>query len=232
MRLLLAEDEQDLSRAISAILKHNGYVVDPVYDGLTAIKHLDANHYDIVILDIMMPGADGIQVLKHFRERDDATPVIMLTAKAEIDDRVLGLDSGANDYLTKPFDMKELLARLRALLRTPAQPSAPAEDVSARERLTLGNLTLNLSSGELSTASGSCRLANKEFQMMELFLANANRLISADTLFEKVWGYDSDTEISVVWVYISTLRKKLGSLSANVRIRAARGMGYVMEEAK
>ena len=234
MRLLLAEDEQDLSRALCAILKHNGYTVDPVYDGLIAMKHLDANRYDIVILDIMMPGADGIRVLKHFREKDAATPVIMLTAKAEIDDRVLGLDSGANDYLTKPFDAKELLARLRALLRTPSASGTPdaGQNTASSEELHLGNLTLNKASGTLSTPSASMSLANKEFQMMEIFLANANRLVSAEQIFEKVWGYDSDTDISVVWVYISTLRKKLASLSADVRIRAARGLGYVMEEAK
>lgn len=221
MRLLLAEDEKELSGALKVILEHNHYAVDVVDNGIDAWDYLQADNYDGAILDVMMPGMDGITVLKKLRERGSALPVLILTAKAEIDDRVLGLDSGADDYLTKPFAMKELLARIRAITRRQKE----AKDVHLR----LGNLTLDQASFELSTDAGSVRLPNKEYQMLELLLANAGQVISAERLLERIWGYDSDAETGVVWVYISSLRKRLAGLSANVQIKSIRNQGYVLE---
>ena len=221
MRLLLAEDEKELSRALTAILKHNNYSVDAVYDGQEALDYLASENYDGVILDIMMPKADGITVLKTIRARGNNVPVLMLTAKSEIDDKVLGLDSGANDYMTKPFAAKELLARIRAMTRSNA---------AADTRLTCGNITLDRATCELSSPGGSFRLANREYQMMEMLMSNPRHLISTEHFMEKIWGYDSAAEINVVWVYISYLRKKLTALGADIQIKAARNLGYSLEE--
>ena len=220
MKLLLAEDERSLSRAIIHILEKNHYSADAVYDGQAALDYLTAGNYDGVILDIMMPKLDGISVLRTIRAQGNHVPVLMLTAKAEIDDKVLGLDSGANDYLTKPFDTRELLARIRAMTR-----SQEAQD----SRLTLGNIALDRASFELSSPSGSFRLANKEYQMMELLLSNPHQLVSTQRFLEKIWGFDSDAESNVVWVYISYLRKKLSALHADVQIKAVRNAGYLLE---
>lgn len=222
MRLLFAEDEKSLSRAITAILKNNHYEVDAVYDGEEALAYLECDTYDGAILDIMMPKKDGLTVLKEIRRQGINTPVLMLTAKAEIDDRVLGLDSGANDYLTKPFAAPELLARIRAMTRTQMTQNTSS--------LSFGNLSLNQTSFELSSPSGSYQLTNKEFQLLELLMANPGQVISSDRLFEKIWGYESDADPSVIWVYISYLRKKLTALNASVRIRAIRNAGYRLEE--
>lgn len=223
MKLLFAEDERSLSRAITHILEKNCYSVDAVYDGQMALDYLENGDYDGVILDIMMPKADGISVLRTIRAKGNSVPVLMLTAKSEIDDRVLGLDTGANDYLTKPFDTKELLARIRAMTR-----GNRAVDAT----LNYGNITLNRTNFELSSPTGSFRLANKEYQMMELLMANARQLISSDQFLEKIWGLDANVESSVVWVYISYLRKKLTALNANVVIKAVRNAGYLLEETK
>ena len=203
MKLLLAEDEVELSNALIAILQHNHYTVDAVYDGQTAIEYLSVEEYDGVILDIMMPKKDGIEVIKELRESGNNVPVLFLTAKSEIDDRVLGLDLGADDYLTKPFAMKELLARIRSITRR------KTENVSTV--LTYGNTSLEQTTAALSAngSDTSIRLTNKEFQMMEMFLSAPETIISVDRLFERIWGYESDTETNVVWVNISTLRKKL-----------------------
>ncbi len=222
MRLLFAEDEKSLSRAITAILKNNHYEVDAVYDGEEALAYLECGTYDGAILDIMMPKKDGLTVLKEIRRQGINTPVLILTAKAEIDDRVLGLDSGANDYLTKPFAAPELLARIRAMTRTQMTQNTSS--------LSFGNLSLNQTSFELSSPSGSYQLTNKEFQLLELLMANPGQVISSDRLFEKIWGYESDADPSVIWVYISYLRKKLTALNASVRIRAIRNAGYRLEE--
>lgn len=222
MRLLFAEDEKSLSRAITAILKNNHYEVDAVYDGEEALAYLECGTYDGAILDIMMPKKDGLTVLKEIRRQGINTPVLMLTAKAEIDDRVLGLDSGANDYLTKPFAAPELLARIRAMTRTQMTQNTSS--------LSFDNLSLNQTSFELSSPSGSYQLTNKEFQLLELLMANPGQVISSDRLFEKIWGYESDADPSVIWVYISYLRKKLTALNASVRIRAIRNAGYRLEE--
>ena len=225
MRLLLAEDEKSLSRALVKILEHGNYSVDAVYDGEEALDYLEAENYDGVILDIMMPKKDGLTVLKELRAKGNRIPVLLLTAKSEIDDKVTGLDLGANDYLTKPFAPPELLARIRAMLRTGANTETlPDND------LRMGNVTLNLARFELSTPTGKYQLANKEFQIMELLLRNQNQVISAERLLEKIWGYDTEAEINVVWVYISYLRKKLQALNADIRIKAQRNAGYVLEK--
>ena len=222
MRLLLAEDELALSRAITAILKKNNYEVDAVYDGEEALDWLATNNYDGVILDIMMPKLDGISVLKRVRAGGNTVPILILTAKSEVDDKVIGLDAGANDYLTKPFAAKELLARIRAMTRTQSAQNS--------SEMRMGNICLNRATFELSSPTDSFRLANKEFQMMELLLANPRRLISTELFMERIWGQDSDTEINIVWVYISYLRKKLAALGANIQIKATRNAGYTLEE--
>lgn len=222
MRLLLAEDERALSKALATILERSNYSVDTVYDGEAALEYLAADNYDGVILDIMMPKKDGITVLKELRSRGSKIPVLILTAKSEVDDKVLGLDSGANDYLTKPFHSRELLARIRAMTR--------AQSSQTSSVLQMGNITMDQRTYELSSPTGSFRLANREFQILELLMQNPGNLISAERLMEKIWGYDSETEISVVWVYISYLRKKLSALGANIQIRATRNVGYCLEE--
>ncbi|MBP3937665.1 MAG: response regulator transcription factor [Clostridia bacterium] len=221
MRLLVAEDERSLSKAIVAILEKNHYAVDAVYDGAEALDYITVGQYDAVIMDIMMPKMDGIAVLQAVRRQGNAVPIILLTAKSEIDDKVLGLDSGANDYITKPFAVKELLARLRVVTR-----STEANDSVLR----FGNVTLDRASFELTGPSGRFRLANKEFQMMEMLMQRPSRLISSEHFLERVWGYDSDAELNVVWVYISYLRKKLAAIGANITLRAQRNAGYSLEE--
>ena len=224
MRLLLAEDEKSLSRALVKILEHGNYSVDAVYDGEEALDYLEADNYDGVILDIMMPKKDGLTVLKTIRAKGNLVPVLLLTAKSEIEDKVAGLDMGANDYLTKPFAPPELLARIRAMTRT--------QVAQADSSLRLGNITLDTSTYELSSPFGSFRLANKEFQMLEMMMSNPRQLIPTERFLEKIWGYDSDAEINVVWVYISYLRKKLNALKADVAIRATRNAGYSLEVLK
>ncbi|MBQ2939875.1 MAG: response regulator transcription factor [Clostridia bacterium] len=221
MRLLVAEDERSLSKAIVAILEKNHYAVDAVYDGAEALDYITVGQYDAVIMDIMMPKMDGIAVLQAVRRQGNAVPIILLTAKSEIDDKVLGLDSRANDYITKPFAVKELLARLRVVTR-----STEANDSVLR----FGNVTLDRASFELTGPSGRFRLANKEFQMMEMLMQRPSRLISSEHFLERVWGYDSDAELNVVWVYISYLRKKLAAIGANITLRAQRNAGYSLEE--
>lgn len=221
MRLLLAEDERSLSKALVTIFEKNHYSVDAVYDGNDALDYLLHGDYDGAVLDIMMPGLDGISVLKKIRQEGKTVPVLMLTAKSELDDKVLGLDSGANDYLTKPFEIKELLARIRAMTRNSA--------VQTDSLLQMGNITLNCATFEMSTPKEKLRLANKEYQIMELLLRNPGKLIPTERIMEKVWGYDSEAEINIVWVYISYLRKKLVTLEADVEIKASRNSGYYLE---
>ena len=221
MRLLYAEDEKSLAKAVSTILIKSKYSVDVVYDGQSALDYLATENYDGVILDVMMPKLDGISVLKSMRAAGDNTPVLLLTARSEIDDRVTGLDSGANDYLTKPFDMKELLARIRAMTRVPA--------VQADTKLNVGNVTLDCASYDLSGPGGSVKLANKEFQMLEMLMRSQKKLISTEFFMDRIWGYDSDAELNVVWVYISYLRKKLTGIDADIQIKAQRGLGYYLE---
>ena len=204
MRILLAEDEIALAKALVKIFESNNYSIDAVHDGQEALDYLEAGNYDAAVLDIMMPRVDGITVLKKLRASGSDLPVLMLTAKSEIDDKVLGLDSGANYYLTKPF--------------------GSGNEVDTK--LSCGNLTLDRASFEMSTPSGSVKLANKEFQMMELLMTKPGNLISVDTFMDHIWGYDTDTESNVVWVYVSYLRKKLAALNADVKIKATRNAGY------
>ncbi len=222
MRILLAEDELELSNALVAILKHNNYSVDAVYNGRDAVDYLETEIYDGVIMDIMMPVMDGISALKEIRKKGINVPVLLLTAKSEIDDRVAGLDSGADDYLTKPFATKELLARVRAMTRRQAEQTDSV--------LSFGNITLDRASYELKGPQGSLRLANKEFQMLEMLMTNTGRVISVDMFMDKIWGFDSEAELNVVWVYVSYLRKKLASIGADVAIKAKRNLGYCLEK--
>lgn len=221
MRLLYAEDEVALARAVAKILEKNNCTVDVVHNGLDALDYLQNGNYDIAILDIMMPKMDGITLLRKLRISGITIPVIMLTAKAEIDDKVLGLDSGANDYLTKPFDTKELLARIRVLTRG----QKPIDST-----IQFGNISLDRATFALSSPSGSFRLANKEFQMMEILMSNPKNLVSSEQFMDKIWGYDANAEINVVWVYISYLRKKLNALHADIQIKSIRNAGYTLEE--
>lgn len=221
MRILLAEDELPLARVLLKIFEKNNYSADAVHNGEDALAHLESGNYDVAVLDVMMPKMDGIAVLRKIREQGNRIPVLMLTAKSEIDDRVLGLDSGANYYLTKPFDTKELLASIRAITR--------GQHVM-NSKISVGNITLDLATFQLSSPSGSFRLANREFQMMEIFMSNPGHIISVDRFMEKIWGYDAEAEINVVWVYVSYLRKKLSTLGANVQIKASRNAGYFLEE--
>lgn len=221
MRILLAEDERALSNALVTILKRNNYSVDAVYDGQTALDYSETNVYDAVILDVMMPKKDGIAVVRELRRRNNPVPVIMLTARSELDDKIAGLDGGADDYMTKPFEVKELLARLRAVTRRKGEKT---ENV-----LSFGNVRLNRSTYEMSVHENSVKLGHKEFQMLEMLMENPGNIISAERFMEKIWGYDSETEIGVVWVYLSFLRKKFSSVGADVQIKANRNIGYSLE---
>lgn len=221
MRILLAEDERSLSRAVKALLERSNYSVDAVYDGAEALEFLAAGNYDALILDWMMPKMDGLTALQKLRAQGNSIPVLILTAKSEIDDKVEGLDAGANDYLTKPFSTRELLARIRAMTRT--------QTGQVSSKMGLGNITLDQQTFTLSGPGGSFRLANKEYQMMELLMRNPGQTISAERFLEKIWGYDTEAELNVVWVYISYLRKKLAALNADVLIRVSRNVGYSLE---
>ena len=222
MRLLLAEDEKELSRALTEILKHHHYSVDAVYDGADALAYGLSENYDGIILDIMMPKRDGLEVVKELRTKGVSTPVLMLTARAEISDRILGLDCGADDYLPKPFAMGELLARVRAMTRRRAE--------YCPDILEFGDISLNKATFELTGPKGTVRLGGKDFQMLEMLLSSPGRLYSTEQFMERIWGYDSNAEINVVWVYLSSLRKKLAALHSRVQIKAVRGVGYCLEE--
>ena len=221
MKILYAEDEPAMSEAVTDVLTYHKYNVDAVSDGEEALAYAEAEDYDAIILDVMMPKLSGTEVLKILRDRGCKTPVMLLTAKAEIEDRIVGLDLGADDYLTKPFAMGELLARVRAMLRR-------REDFTP-DILTCGNLSLNMQNYELSSDSGSFVLSKIEYQMMELLMANQGRYFSTEDILVKVWGYDTDADVGIVWVYISYLRKKLTSLKANVELKAKRNIGYTLE---
>ncbi len=222
MRILIAEDERPLAKALVKLLEKNNYSADAVYNGEDALAYLDGGNYDVAIFDIMMPVMDGITALKKLRASGSRLPVLMLTARSEVDDMAEGLDSGANYYLTKPFHTKSLLAAIRAITRTQTE---------ADTKLTVGNVTLDRATFELSSPTGSFRLANKEFQMIEIFMANPHRIFPAERLMERIWGFDSDAEINVVWVYVSYLRKKLAALNADIVIKVSRNIGYSLEAA-
>lgn len=222
MQLLLAEDEQALSNALVTILEHSGYRVQAVLDGPGALAALTERSFDAAILDIMMPGMDGIEVVRRARAHGIQVPIIMLTAKSEVEDKVCGLDAGANDYLTKPFSAKELMARIRALTR----PVTAAGDA-----LVVGTARLDRSARTLAGPSGVEHLSNREFELLEQLMARPGTKIATERLLLAVWGDDAPEDASVVWVYISYLRKKLAACGTDVRIRAARGQGYTIEVA-
>ena len=221
MKLLYAEDERSLSEAVVDVLEYHKYKVDAVYDGQDALDYAMNDQYDGIILDVMMPKRSGIEVLKALRAAGNKTPILLLTAKAEVEDRIEGLDLGADDYLAKPFAMGELLARIRAMLRR-------REDFTP-DLLTMGNLSLDRQSYTLGVGDKRLLLPKLEYQLMELFLLNRGVYLSTEDILVKVWGYDTEAEIGIVWVYISYLRKKLASLGANVRIKAKRNIGYTLE---
>ena len=221
MKGLVVEDERDISNALIKLLKMNNYSCDAAYDGEEALDYLAYDEYDAVILDIMMPKKNGIEVLKEIRSNNNNVPVLMLTAKSELDDKVKGLDSGADDYLTKPFSFKELLARIRAITR---RKTANIKTLSFLDVI-LDNKTFELKSGEKAI-----RLGSKEYQIMELLITSPNNVITSESLIEKVWGFDSDAEVNVVWVHISTLRKKIHEISDKVTITVVRGIGYKLQE--
>jgi DNA-binding response OmpR family regulator len=220
MKLLLAEDTIDLNRALSAILKHEGYEVDSVFDGEEALEHLKTDSYDAILLDVMMPKKDGIQVLKELRAVNIVTPVIMLTAKTEIDDRVEGLDAGADDYLTKPFAMKELLARIRAMVRRKMDYSG--------EDMKFGDISLNADRFEL-ICGNTVRLSIKEFELMQHLILNAGKVLADKYLLEHIWEKEPDAGADTVWLYISYLRRKLEAVSSHVKIVGEKGEGYCLQ---
>jgi len=224
MRLLLAEDEISLSKALTAILSKNNFSVDAVYDGMDAVDYLMKGDYDCAILDVMMPKLNGFEILKHIRKNGITIPVMMLTAKSQTDDKVEGLDLGANDYLTKPFESRELLARLRAITRTYTN--------TADNELKYGNVSLNRATCELTGPLGSIKLAAKEYQMMEYLMSNPGMLISTERFFDRIWGIDFEGDINIVWTNLSYLRKKLQTIGADVRIKASRNQGYSLETDK
>lgn len=221
MRILIAEDEVGIAKALKLILEKNRFSVDMVHNGTDALDYLLSVSYDAVVLDIMMPGLDGLEVLSRAREAGVSAPVLFLSAKAEVEDRVAGLDAGADDYLPKPFATSEFISRVKALTRRSGS--------YVPELIRLGNTTLDLSGYTLSTGDRSVRLNNKEFQLMELFMRNRGRVFSTENLMDKVWGLDSDAEVDVVWTYIGFLRKKLKQLCADIEIKTIRGAGYALE---
>ena len=217
MKILFAEDTKDLSRAVCAVLSHEGFDMDPVYDGAEALEHIMKDSYDGIVLDIMMPKMDGIQVLKEVRSRGIVTPVLMLTAKAEVDDRVEGLDSGADDYLTKPFAMKELVARIKAMTRRRTQYT-DAE-------LSFGDLTLSPDSFELK-CENTIRLSIKEFELLQALILNRNNSLETSWLLEHVWAGEEDAGADTVWLYISYLNGKLRSVASSVSIEGSKGSSF------
>lgn len=221
MRLLLAEDEKDLARALEAILTHNKYQVDLVHDGQDALYYAQNHDYDGLILDVMMPKKSGFEVVQALRQAGSQVPILLLTAKNQVEDKVSGLDLGADDYLTKPFDTPELLARIRSMLRRPANLVLDTAD--------LAGLVLDRSNYKMTSQGREVLLNNKEFLLMDLFFTNKNQVLSKEQIMDKVWGYESEAEINVVWVNISSLRKKLQSLEAPVQISVQRGLGYKLE---
>lgn len=222
MRLLIAEDELDLAEALTVFFEKNNFSVDAVNDGFSAYEYGVSDEYDAIILDIMMPKMNGIEVLQKLRSDGIKTPIMMLTAKGQKDDRIIGFNAGADDYLPKPFEPDELICRVRAMLRR-------REDYKPTV-LFFGDISLNTSNGMMECAGQSIRLSGREFQLMEMFMRSPKITFSAERIMEKIWGWDSDAEINVVWVHISNLRKKLNSIGSGVSVYTNRGLGYVLED--
>ncbi|MBQ6165522.1 MAG: response regulator transcription factor [Clostridia bacterium] len=221
MKLLLAEDEKDLSRALAAVLNHSGYDVTAVYDGEAAVEAAKINAYDVMVFDIMMPKMTGLEAVRAIRQNSDMTPVLFLTAKSEVDDRIVGLDAGADDYLTKPFAMGELLARVRSLTRR--------STVYGSKELRFGAVLLDVEHLEMKSAN-SIRLANKEAHMMEYLMLNPNKYIGTDELFNHIWSDEPETDKGIVFVYVSFLNNKLRSIDADIKISADDSGNYILNQ--
>ena len=222
MRILFVEDEPSIAEAVASLLKKQHYSVDLAYDGETGLDYAASGVYDLLVLDIMLPKIDGITLLKTLRKQNIRTPIIMLTAKSEVDDKVLGLDAGADDYLTKPFQMKELLARIRSLSRR--------KDLDYQEgQLAFGNVVLARNELQLATTTNQVVLSPKEMKLMELFLARPKVILSKESIINKIWGFDPDVEENRVEIYVSLLRKKLTLLEADIGIRTIRNAGYILQ---
>ena len=222
MKILYAEDEKALSEAIVDILTYNKYIVDAVYNGQDALDYALYGEYDLIILDVMMPKKSGLEVLSELRKKGCKKPILLLTAKSQIEDRIKGLDAGADDYLPKPFDMGELLARIRALLRR-------GEEFHSNQ-LQYGDLTLDVETGTMSANGASVVLPKQEYRLMEQLMLNNKTYLNSEDLLEKAWGYNSDADINSVWLYISYLRKRLTAIHSKVEIVSRRNFGYKLEQ--
>ncbi|MDO4289462.1 MAG: response regulator transcription factor [Eubacterium sp.] len=222
MRILVAEDDLRLLKSLTHILKTNQFLVDGVSNGADALSYAQTGEYDGLVLDIMMPELDGIQLLKILRRKNITTPALFLTARTEIAQRIEGLDAGADDYLPKPFSSAELLARIRAMLRR--------KDTYTPDLLSFGDIVLNRATYEVSCKKNKVSLSAKEFQVLELFLENPRMIIGTERFMIHIWGWDTNVDTSVVWVHISNLRKKLEGIGASVKIRFVRRLGYILEE--
>ncbi|MBR3680297.1 MAG: response regulator transcription factor [Oscillospiraceae bacterium] len=225
MRILIVEDEIGLADALVQIFHKNKYIADACYDGESGLDNALSGIYDVIVLDVMLPKMNGLDVLRELRQKQITTPVLLLTAKDTVADKVAGLDVGADDYLTKPFSSDELLARIRSLNRRNT-------NVICENVLRWSDLTLNLSTYELFCGSQSFKLGLKEFSMMELFLKNGSMILPKETLIVKIWGYESNADSNNVEVYVSFLRKKLAHIHSKVGIKTVRGVGYCLEEQK
>lgn len=223
MKLLIIEDDKDLSSALQRVLKIEKYDVDAAYDGIEGLDYINSSEYDLIIMDVMMPKLDGLSLVKQLRTEGNKTPVLMLTARSMIDDKIMGLDMGADDYLTKPFVVKELLARIRALLR---------RNNNIVDCYKYKDIILDPNSFELKNNDLSVRLTAKEFKLMELLIKNQGIYLSTDRIMDSVWEFDSDVDISVIWVFISSLRKHLDAIKSTVTIKSSRGIGYRLEDKK
>ncbi len=224
MRILIAEDEQELARGLKFLLEKNKFTVDTAFDGAQALDHFESMEYDVIVLDIMMPGVNGLEVLKRIRKTGSNVPIMMLTAKAEIEDRVEGLEAGADDYLPKPFASREFVARVKALSR---------RNMGYTDSLlSFGGVELDCNRYELACGGETVRLNNKEFQLMELFMRHPHFVFSANHLMDRVWGQDSDADINVVWTYIGFIRKKLKQIGGDIEVKTVRGAGYSLEESR
>lgn len=221
MNILIVEDEKQLSEVLEALLKQNNYAVDAVYDGVSGEEYAETGIYDLIILDIMLPGKNGLDVLKSLRRKHISVPVLLLTAKAEVEDKIAGLDLGADDYLTKPFATGELLARIRAMTRRKGEYTG--------DEYAFSKTKLKKNTYELTCTGNAVKLGMKEYQIMEMLMQNSGQIIPKELLTEKIWGYESGAEYNAIEVYISFLRKKLGAIGSDIAIKAVRGVGYSLE---
>lgn len=221
MKVLIVEDEKQLCEALIELLKRNNISAEAVHTGSDGLAYAESNIYDVVILDIMLPEMSGLDILKKLRENKNPVPILLLTAKSDAEDKIKGLDCGADDYLTKPFIAGELLARVRALTRRKGE--------FVGDIITIGNISLNKNTHEITSGNRAVKLGLKEYETLELLMSNTGQIIPKERFFEKIWGFDSDVEYNNIEVYISFLRRKLGALDSNIRIKAVRGLGYKLE---